>query len=496
VTSELLTVEGISKRFPGVRALHRVDLTVLPGEVHALVGENGSGKSTLVKIMAGEYQPDEGRIVLEGEPVSFRAPGAAIRAGVTAIAQELPLVPQVSVTENVLLGHLPRRRLRVDWRAAHRTVTAVLAELDLDVDPRTRAGTLPLDQQQLVSIARALHLQSKLVVFDEATSSLTEDEVQVLFRMVRRLKERGLGVVFISHRLREIYEVADRVTVLRDGEVVGGLPIAEADEPRLTAMMVGRPLLDYFHKRQIDPGPVVLELRGLRGQGMAHGLDLQLRRGEIVGLAGLVGSGRSELLATVFGLRPRAAGAVIVDGRPARIRGPVDAIRLGLAMVPEDRKRAGVVLPLSVRHNLALARYGKLLPPLVRPAEERAMVERLASRLAIKAPSLETPVRLLSGGNQQKVVLGKWMVVGPRVWLLDEPTRGVDVGAKAEIYRLMGELAASGMAILMSSSELSDLLGICDRVLVMFRGQLVAEFDRAEATEERVIYYATGQSVA
>jgi ABC-type sugar transport system ATPase subunit len=303
-------------------------------------------------------------------------------------------------------------------------------------------------------------------------------------------------VVFISHRLREIYEVADRVTVLRDGEVVGTLPIAEAQESRLTAMMVGRPLVDYFHKQEVTPGPVVLELRGLRSQGMAHGIDLRLRQGEIVGLAGLVGSGRSELLATVFGLRQRTEGTVAVDGVAARVRGPADAIRLGLAMVPEDRKRAGVVLPLSVRHNLALSRYSRLLPPLVRPAEERATADAMAKRLDIRAPSMDTPVRLLSGGNQQKVVLGKWMVVGPRVWLLDEPTRGVDVGAKAEIYRLMGELAASGMAILMSSSELTDLLGICDRILVMFRGRLVAELDRAEATEERVIYHATGQSVA
>jgi ABC-type sugar transport system ATPase subunit len=331
------------------------------------------------------------------------------------------------------------------------------------------------------------------VIFDEATSSLTEDEVEALFRVIRRLRSHGVGVVFISHRLREIYDVADRVTVLRDGRAVGSLPIAEADEARLTRMMVGRELGDYFHKQEVERGGIVLSARGLSGVGVRD-VSFDLHAGEIVGLAGLVGAGRSELLKLLFGVVRRTAGEIVVDGRPAAISEPRDAIGLGIAMVPEDRRRAGLVQILSVRRNLTMAAQARMFRQFfVRPAAERAMARSRVQQLDIKTPRLDTPVRLLSGGNQQKVVVGKWMAVQPRIWLLDEPTRGVDVGAKAEIHRLMGEMARSGMAILMSSSELIDLLGVCDRILVMFRGRIVADLDRAEAEEERVVYYATGQ---
>jgi ABC-type sugar transport system ATPase subunit len=494
--SPLLRMEGVGKAFPGVRALSGVNFEVRAGEVHALVGENGSGKSTLMKIAGGEVQADEGQIFLEGEPVTFRSPAAAIGAGISSIAQEVPLVPELTVAENVLLGRLPRRRGRIDWAEARRRAAEVLGNLDLDLDPRTVAGRLPLDEQQMVSIARALALRSKLVIFDEATSSLTEDEVEALFRTIRRLRGRGVGVVFITHRLREIYEVADRVTVLRDGSVVGSLPIAEAGENILTRMMVGRELGDYFGKQDIERGRVMLAVRELSGDGVRD-ISFDLHAGEIVGLAGLVGAGRSELLRLLFGLRRKTAGEIRVEDRSVKIGEPRDAIELGMALVPEDRRRAGLVSILSVRQNLNMAAQARMTRRfLVRPAEERAAASRHVQQLRIKTSGLETPVRLLSGGNQQKVVLGKWMAVSPRIWLLDEPTRGVDVGAKAEIHRLMGELAKSGMAILMSSSELIDLLGVCDRILVMFRGTIVADLPRSEAEEERVIYYATGQGVA
>ena len=494
----LLRLEGIDKSFPGVQALRGVDLTLRSGEVHALVGENGSGKSTLTKIATGEYQPDAGSIFFDGEPVHLRSPADGISHGISAIAQEIPLVPQLTIAENVLLGRMPTRRGVVDWTAANRTATDVLATLDAaDLDPRRLVGSLPLDLQQIISIARALAMRSKVLIFDEATSSLTEDEVEALFRVIRGLRTRGVGVIFITHRLKEIYSIADVVTVLRDGALIGTLPIADAPEETLTRMMVGRELGDYYHKREITRGRVVLDVRGLQHQGSPEPVNLTLHAGEIVGLAGLVGAGRSALLATLFGLHRHSAGEILVEGRPVRVRTPRDAIAAGFALVPEDRKRSGLVANRSVRENVAMVDNAPIFPRFfVAAHRERTLAQRYVTELQIRTPDIETPVRLLSGGNQQKVVIGKWLAARPKIWLLDEPTRGIDVGAKSEIFRLMGELAASGTAILMSSSELIDLLGVCDRVVVMFRGRIVGEMSRAEASEERVVYYATGQSAA
>jgi ABC-type sugar transport system ATPase subunit len=494
----LLGLTNISKGFPGVQALQDVSLELRAGEVHALVGENGSGKSTLTKIAAGQYQADHGEIFVDGQRMHFRAPAESIRAGISAIAQEIPLVPQLSIAENVLLGRIPKRRGVVNWPAVNGHARDVLEQLDAgNLDPRREVGTLPLDQQQVVSIARALSVNSRVIIFDEATSSLTEDEVEALFRVIRNLRARGVGIVFISHRLKEIYSVADRVTVLRDGQVIGTLPIEQAPEATITKMMVGRELGDYFHKREVPRGNTVFEARGVVPRGYENGVDFTLHAGEIVGLAGLVGAGRSDLLSTLFGLHGRVRGEVLVDGRPVHIKGPRNAIASGLALVPEDRKRAGLVLNRSVKENLMLAANARMFPHfMVAGREERATAHQYVTQLRIRTSDIETPVQQLSGGNQQKIVIGRWLVQRPRIWLLDEPTRGIDVGAKVEIFRLMGDLAASGTAILMSSSELIDLLGICDRLLVMFRGQIVAELSRAESTEERVVYYATGQSLA
>jgi ABC-type sugar transport system ATPase subunit len=490
----LLRLEGIDKSFPGVHALIGVDFSVLPGEVHALVGENGSGKSTLMRIAAGEVHPDAGQIVLDGQPISFRNPAQAIAQGISAIAQEVALVPHLTVAENVLLGRLPRNRWRVDWAAARRHAREVMADLELEIDPMKIAGQLPLNLQQMVSIAQSLSLRAKLVIFDEATSCLTEDHVEALFRAIRRLRARRVAVVFITHRLREIYSVGDRVTVLRDGRVVGSLPIGEATEAKITSMMVGRELRDYFGKRELLRGPVMVSVRGLSDGNGLRDISFDIHSREIVGLAGLVGAGRTELLRMLFGLHRIAAGEIRVDGERVAIQKPRDAIAHGFALVPEDRRTSGLVPMLSVRHNLAMAAEARITDGfMVRTQQERELARKFVDRLRIKTSSLEAPVRLLSGGNQQKVVVGKWMAMNPRIWLLDEPTRGIDVGAKAEVHRLLSDLAASGMGILMSSSELIDLLGVCDRVLVMFRGRLVAELSREEATEERVIFHATGQ---
>ncbi len=494
----LLHLENIEKGFPGVRALRGVNFTLRAGEIHALVGENGSGKSTLTKIATGEYRPDAGTIFFQGEQMHFRAPAESIRVGISAIAQEIPLVPQLTIAENILLGRLPTRRGKINWSRARQHASNVLATLEADhLDPQRLVETLSLDQQQIVSIARALSTNSKVIIFDEATSSLTDDEVEVLFRVIRNLRDRGVGIVFITHRLREIYAVAEVVTVLRDGTMIGTLPVVEAPEAKLTQMMVGRELGEYFFKQDVPRGKKVLEVRGLHHHASQAPLDFDIHKGEIVGLAGLVGAGRSELLASLFGLGRRVGGEIVVDGKCVRVRNPRDAIAAGFALVPEDRKTSGLVANRSVRENLTMADNARIFRHfIVAGRSERVIAERLVHQLQIRTPDIETPVRLLSGGNQQKVVIGKWLTQRPKIWLLDEPTRGIDVGAKSEIFRLMGELAASGTAILMSSSELIDLLGVCDRILVMFRGGIVAELTRDEATEERVIYYATGQSVA
>jgi ABC-type sugar transport system ATPase subunit len=490
-----LQATALHKRYGGVHALRGARISVYRGEVHALVGENGSGKSTLLGIVSGQIKADSGDVLLGGRPAAFRNPTDALRSGIATVTQETTLAPDLSITENVFLGRrMVRRGPFVDWRATRRRALEALRRLGLEVDPSLPVRRLRPDQQQMVEIARALSIDARVLVLDEPTSSLTDDEVASLFALVRNLRNEGVAIIFVSHRLKEVFDLADRVTVLRDGETVGEAPAAELDRPTLIHLMVGRAL------EEIEPpatqergGRPALRLRGVTLPPSVSAVDLDVEPGEIVGLAGLVGAGRSELLETVFGLHRPSAGTVEVDGAPVSFRGPGQAIRGGVAFVPADRKVQGLVHEMTVRENLVMASTSRVAR-LRRPAARRELrtVRESFEGMRIRAASSRVPVATLSGGNQQKVVLAKWLATSPRVLMLDEPTRGVDVGAKAEIYQLLFDAAGRGLGILVSSSENQELLTLCDRVLVMFRGRIAAELSRDEATEARIAHFAGG----
>jgi rhamnose transport system ATP-binding protein len=487
--SPLLAVAGIEKSFPGVRALSGVSFEVAPGEVHALLGENGAGKSTLIKIISGVYQPDAGTIHVDGRPLRFDRPDDARRAGIATIYQELLLFRDLTVAENVFMGHAPRGRGgRLDWKAMAAKTEALLASLEIrDLAPSRIVGTLSVGNRQRVEILRALSQDARLLIMDEPTAALTEYDVTRLFDIVRRLKSRGVGIIYISHRLDEIFQLADRVTVLRDGAQVGSRRVAETSSAELVQMMVGRRIESLFPKVAALVGAPVLELRDLVRRPMTKSVSLTVRAGEIVGLAGLVGSGRSELAQTMFGVTPAESGQILVSGQPVQIRSPGRARALGVAYVPEDRGTQGLVRPMNVRENFSLACLGKVARfGFIDGAAETGLAKEGVARFGVRASSLDQIVGRLSGGNQQKIVLGKWLANQPKLLILDEPTRGIDVGAKAEIHRLMSELAAQGLAVLMISSDLPEVLGMSDRVLVMREGRLVAEFSRAQATPEAV----------
>jgi rhamnose transport system ATP-binding protein len=485
----LLEVRGIEKSFPGVRALSGVSFDVRAGEVHALVGENGAGKSTLIKIMSGVYHPDSGAILVEGRETRLATPDDARRAGIATIYQELLLFPELSVAENIFLGHAPRAAGgRIDWSAMRAKAEALLASLEIDdlaVDQIV--GALTVGMRQRVEILRALSHDARILIMDEPTAALTEADVTRLFDIVRRLKARGVGVVYISHRLEEVFQIADRVTVLRDGAYVDRRSVAETSVTELVQMMVGRRIDNLFPKTVAPIGAPVLETRDIVRRPMTKGVSLTVRAGEIVGLAGLVGAGRSEFAQTVFGVTPAESGEIRLMGEAVKIGSPESARAKGIAYVPEDRGVQGLIRPMSVLHNLSLAGLGALSwAGFIDRAAERRMAETAIQRFSVKTSSPDEIAGRLSGGNQQKIVLGKWLANNPKLLILDEPTRGIDVGAKAEIHRLMSELAGAGVAILMISSELPEVLGMSDRVLVMREGRLVAEFDRAQATSEAV----------
>ena len=484
-----LKLEGISKSFPGVQALSNVQFEVHAGEVHALLGENGAGKSTLIKIISGVHRPDEGNILVDGTPVQFHNPRDALAQGVATIYQELLLYPDLTVAENIFMGHAPRRRLGViDWQAMREQAVEILASLDIhDIDVTRKVGTLTVGNRQRVEIAKALSQNARLLIMDEPTAALTEADVVRLFEIVRLLRERGVAIIYISHRLDEVFELADRVTVLRDGQYVGTKPVSETSERDLINMMVGRTIDELFPKAEADIGEVMLEVRNVTRKPLTHDVSFQLRAGEIVGLAGLVGSGRSELAQVIFGFTPAESGEILIEGKQVSINHPGQAMELGIAYVPEDRGTQGLIRQMTVRENVSLAVLKMLAnAPVVDRQAERDLAQRSIKQLNIRAYSTEQIVNKLSGGNQQKVVVSKWLASNPRVLIMDEPTRGIDVGAKAEIHRLMSELAQQGMAVLMISSELPEVLGMSDRILVMRMGRLVAEFSRAEATQENV----------
>ena len=494
----LLEAAHVTKAYAGVQALRRASFELRAGEVHALVGENGAGKSTLVKILTGAVQPDGGDIRMGGMPVTDHSPRAAKARGIAAVYQQPALFPELTVAENLALGVERRGRWgRVDWRARRARAAGLLARVGARVSPDAEAGRLSMPEQQLVEIARALGADARVLVLDEPTASLGEEDAQNLLRVVRGLRERGVGMVYISHRLDELPAIADRVTVLRDGQTIGTRSMADVDRAQLIALMVGRELSAVFPKRPVAIGEPVLDLRGVWSTaGGVRDVSLTVRAGEIVGVAGLVGAGRTELARTVFGLTPADRGEIRVRGRRVTITSPAEAIAHGIAYVPEDRRRHGVVPELPVCANVTLASLDRLTHGhrfgALDLGRERAVSADYVRRLGVKTPSVHTLAAALSGGNQQKVALCRWLMTQPAVLILDEPTQGIDVGAKREIHALMTDLADQGVAILMISSELPEVIGMSDRVVVMHGGTVVDVCDQREATPRRLLAAALG----
>ena len=492
----ILEMRGISKSFPGVKALEHVALTLHSGRVAALIGENGAGKSTLVKILTGIYQPDAGEIRIDGSIVHFPTAQAAQHAGVTAIHQETVLFDELSVTENIFIGHAPRTRWGlVDWAIMRRRAAEILARIEVAIDPATRLKDLSIAQRHLVAIARALSVEARIVIMDEPTAALSYKEAEDLFRIVETLKQAGKAILFISHKFDEVYRIADDFAVFRDGSAVGAGKLAEIDRAELVRLMVGRKVEQVFPKRQSKIGEVVLEVADYRHPTEFEGISFNLRRGEIFGFYGLVGAGRSELMQAIFGATRPSGGRVLLNGQPIAIRAPADAIAAGIVYVPEERGRHGAVLALPIVENITLPSLRRTSRNgFLRAAEEFALARKYAERLDVRASSLSQPVATLSGGNQQKVVVGKWLATDPKVIILDEPTKGVDIGSKAAIHAFMGELAAEGLAVIMVSSEIPEILGMSDRVLVMREGRMVGAFDRADLSPEALVRAATGNA--
>ena len=487
--SVVLTLSKVSKSFAGVSVLRDVDFDVRAGEVHALMGENGAGKSTLIKVIAGVHAPDSGTIRMGGEEAKLLTPREARRLGIATVYQELLLFPELTVAENVFLGNAPRTRLgTIDWTVMRQRARDLLDSLDSpDLDIDAKVSTLSVANRQRVEIAKALSQDAKILIMDEPTAALADADVRRLMVVIKRLRERGVGIIYVSHKLPEIFELADRVTVLRDGALIGTKAIGDVDEASLVSMMVGREIGQLFPKVEPTIGEVVLKVSNLSCGSRVQNISFALRRGEILGVAGLVGSGRTEMALTIFGITPATSGTIEIDGRAVSITSPRQARDLGIAYVPEDRGLEGLVRPMTIGQNISMASLHKVSNSIFISAErELARAAEAIARLGIRARGPEQVVGKLSGGNQQKVVLGKWLETEPRILIMDEPTRGIDVGAKSEIHALMGRLAAQGMAILMISSELPEVLGMSDRVLVINGGRLTATLDRGEANPETV----------
>jgi rhamnose transport system ATP-binding protein len=491
----VLEMVHVSKQFGATLALDDVSLELRRGEIHALLGENGAGKSTLIKIMTGVQRQDSGEILIDGTPVRVTSAQDAQRLGVAAIYQEPMIFPDLSVAENIFIGHRDRGKI-VDRRRMEREASEVLARLDVRLDVGEPARGLTLAEQQTVEIAKAISLDVRVLIMDEPTASLSAHEVQRLFRIVHTLRQQGVAILFISHRMEEVFEIADRVTILRDGRWISTTPRAELTPATAISRMVGREVRELFRRERRQPGAVRLSVRGLRREGAFQDVSFDLRAGEVLGFAGLVGARRTDIGLALFGIAPADGGEIELDGTRVSVTSPRDAMALGIAYSTEDRRQLGLVMPLSIAANVSLPSLPRFLSPggMVRRAEERATAEAFRQRLSIRAPSVDTPAASLSGGNQQKVVISKWLETNPKVMILDEPTRGIDVGAKVEVHQLIDDLAARGMAIILISSDLPEVLAMSDRILVMREGRQMAIFDHHEATQERVLSAAMGQS--
>lgn len=490
----LLRMEGISKLFPGVVALDGVDLEVRPGTVHALTGENGAGKSTLMKVLIGMYQEDSGTITFEGKQVKIPDTKTGLGLGISMIHQELSYVPELTVAENIYLGREPRGKLGlVSHEQMSNDAKALFERWGIKIDPNEQMKHLSVAQAQMVEIAKAISFDSRLIIMDEPTSAMTEHEVEHLYAMIAQLKDNGVSVIYITHKLDEVFKISDYVTVFRDGKLVKMLPAAELDRDKLITLMVGRELTHLFPKEHAEIGEVVLEVKNLNRGELVQDVSFELRRGEILGLAGLMGAGRTEVLETVFGIMKAESGEIVVDGKTRKITQPKDAIAANIGLLTEDRKQTGIMGVLSVRDNMIVAALPKYSPKgMLQPKRIDDACEAQRKALAVKTPSLNQLIENLSGGNQQKVLISRWLLTLPEILMIDEPTRGVDVGAKSEIHRLMSMLAQQNKAILMVSSEMPEVLGMSDRILVMHEGRITGELSREDATQEKIMQLATG----
>ena len=495
----LVLMEGIEKTFPGVHALNQCRFELLSGEVHALVGENGAGKSTLMKALAGVYPKDSGHILYKGKEVEIPNPRAAQHLGVSMIHQELNLMPHLTVAQNIFIGREPRRGVRfvLDDKAINEQAQQLFAMMHLKMDPRIKVADLTVAKQQMVEIAKALSFNAEVLIMDEPTAALTEAEIEELFRITRELREKGVGVVHISHRLEELKEISDRVTVMRDGHVIDTVRTQEVTLDRIISMMVGRTIFEATPEVPEKPSEeVVLEVKNLNRGNVIKDVSFNLKKGEILGFAGLIGAGRTEVARAVFGADPIDSGEVYVSGKKVQIKSPSDAVRRGIAYLSEDRKRYGLALGMDVEENIVLATFRKFLNAIgwVNRSQIQTTAQHFVDMLAIKTPSLQQKVKNLSGGNQQKVIIGKWLTADTNILIFDEPTRGIDVGAKSEIYRLLNDLAQQGKSIIMISSELPEILRMSHRVVVMCEGRVTGEVSGAEATQEKIMTYATQRS--
>jgi rhamnose transport system ATP-binding protein len=495
-TAPVLEMRGISQIFPGVKALDQVSIALYPGQVTALIGENGAGKSTLVKILTGIYRPNEGEILIDGKPISFASAQAAIDAGVTAIHQETVLFDELTVGENIFLGHAPRGRFgTIDWRTIHARSRDLLRQLESDIDPTIRLKDLSIAQRHLVAIARALSVEARIVIMDEPTAALSRKEIDDLFRIVEGLKRQGKAILFISHKFDEVYEIAENFAVFRDGKAVGQGRLKETPQAEIVRLMVGRDVHDAFPKIAVEIGQTVLSVENYCHPTEFNDISFELKRGEILGVYGLIGAGRSELCQSLFGITKPSSGRLTLEGNHIEIRSSAQAIAAGIVYVPEERGRHGLALPMPIFQNMSLPSLAKTSRSgFLNAANELKLARQYAERLDLRAAALSVPVGTLSGGNQQKVVIGKWLATQPKVIILDEPTKGIDIGSKAAVHGFISELASQGLSIIMVSSELPEILGMSDRVMVMREGLQAGIFKRAEASAEVLVRAATGNA--